>query len=92
MNAPRNVEHLALVVVLLDQVVELLVLVVEEHRVLVDVLGKVRFGVVARVLAPYEDDLGGGLQVVAVTVELESAAAIRDMAAAIAESRSAAAI
>ena len=32
------VEHLALVVVLLDQVVELLVLIVEEHGVLVDVL------------------------------------------------------
>ena len=35
------VEHLALVVVLLDQVVELLVLVVEEDRVLVDVLQEV---------------------------------------------------
>ena len=35
------VEHLALVVVLLEQVVELLVLIVEEHRVLVDVLQKV---------------------------------------------------
>ncbi len=35
------VEHLALVVVLLDQVVELLVLIVEEHRVLVDVLKEV---------------------------------------------------
>ena len=38
------VEHLTLVVVLLDEVVELLVLVVEEHRVLVDVLQKVLMG------------------------------------------------
>ncbi len=35
------VENLTLVVVLLDQVVELLVLIVEEHRVLVDVLQEV---------------------------------------------------
>ena len=38
------VEHLALVVLLLDQVVELLVLRVEEHRVLVDVLQEVLIG------------------------------------------------
>ena len=35
------VENLTLVIVLLDQVVELLVLIVEEHRVLVDVLAEV---------------------------------------------------
>ena len=38
------VENLTLVVVLLDQVVELLVLIVEEHRVLVDVLQEVLVG------------------------------------------------
>ena len=38
------VENLALVVVLLDQVVELLVLIVEEHGVLVDVLQEVLVG------------------------------------------------
>ncbi len=38
------VEHLALVVLLLDQVIELLVLAVEEHRVLVDVLQEVLAG------------------------------------------------
>src|SRR6201999_1929937 len=37
-------ENLTLVVVLADQVVELLVLVVEEHRVLVDVLQEVLMG------------------------------------------------
>ena len=38
------VENLTLVVILLDEVVELLVLIVEEHRVLVDVLQKVLMG------------------------------------------------